>query len=305
MTIAVISHPDCLRHEAGFGHPEQPDRVKVVELALKQYPFNVPVTWHESPLATREQLIAVHDEGYVDGLFAAAPTAGFVCLDQDTLMNNYTLVAALRAAGSAPYAVDLVMAGQAGAAFCNIRPPGHHAEKSQAMGFCFFNNVAVGAAYALGKYQLSRVAIIDFDVHHGNGTQAIFQEEERVLYCSSFEHPFYPGYDPLLDNEHILSVPLHAGTGSEAFRQQVESVWFERLKAFQPQMIFFSAGFDAHRDDPLADLQLTKADYTWLTKKVAEIARDCCEGKMISVLEGGYNLNVLAECVPAHVQAMI
>jgi acetoin utilization deacetylase AcuC-like enzyme len=210
----------------------------------------------------------------------------------------------LRAAGAVIFAVDLVMEKKAQVAFCNIRPPGHHAEREKAMGFCFFNNVAVGVRYAFTRYQLERIAIVDFDVHHGNGTHDIFQRDKRVLFCSSFEHPFYPGYDDEMDNEHILNVPLAAGTQSHTFREKME-ICFEKIASFNPQLIFFSAGFDAHVNDPLSSLNLTEADYVWLTMKIAKIAKVHCQGRMISVLEGGYDLDALAQCVPAHVNAMI
>lgn len=305
MTLAIISHPDCLLHQMGEGHPEQPRRVEVIQNALKQYSFDAPVQFYEAPLATRDQLIKTHDEEYVDWIFSIAPKEGLIAIDADTLMNPHTLQAALRAAGSVPFAIDLVMKGDAQAAFCNVRPPGHHAEYHRAMGFCFFNNVAIGVKHALEKYGMERIAIVDFDVHHGNGTQDIFQNDTRVLYCSSFEHPFYPGYQPAKDNEHILSVPLQAGTDGKLFRKKVEQAWFDHLNAFKPQLIFFSAGFDAHASDPLADLNLTESDYVWLTKQVADIAKKHCEGKLISALEGGYNLEALAQCAPAHVNAMI
>lgn len=305
MNIAVITHPDCIRHDPGLGHPEQPERVKVIQSALLRYPFKAPLKLYEAPQATTEQLSAVHDADYINWLATLSPLEGNIGIDADTVMNPYTLNAALHAAGAVILAVDLVMQEDAKVAFCNIRPPGHHAEKDRAMGFCFFNNVAVGVAYALKQYGLERIAIIDFDVHHGNGTQHIFQDDERVLYCSIFEHPFYPGYEVALDNAHILSVPLPAGTSSSEFREKVQEAWFEQIASFKPQLIFFSAGFDAHADDPLADLQLTEADYVWLTQKIAQLANVYCQGKMISALEGGYNLDVLARCVPAHVNAMI
>jgi acetoin utilization deacetylase AcuC-like enzyme len=305
MSIALISHPSCQLHDAGEGHPEQPKRVKVIQEALHHYEFHVPVTFYEAKAASRAQLISVHDESYVDWIHSISPKEGMIALDADTLMNPFTLQAALHSAGALTLAVDLVMKGEAQAAFCNVRPPGHHAEREKAMGFCFFNNVAIGVKHAMSKYHLERIAIIDFDVHHGNGTQMIFQNDKRVLYCSSFEYPFYPGYEEEMDNEHILSVPLLAGTGSDVFRARVEEAWFEQLAAFQPQLIFFSAGFDAHADDPLADLKLTQADYVWLTTQIAKIAKVHAGGRIVSTLEGGYNLHVLAECVPAHVDAMV
>ncbi len=305
MAIAIISHPDCVLHNAGAEHPERPERVTVIQEALKHYPFKAPVNFLEAPLAIREQLIEAHDKTYVDWIFSIAPRDGWVGIDADTWMNPSTLPAALRAAGGVCYAVDLVMEDKAKVVFCNVRPPGHHAEQDKAMGFCFFNNVAIGVRHAIKKYHLQRIAIVDFDVHHGNGTQHIFQHDERVMYCSSFEHPFYPGYDEEMDNENILSIPLPAGTQGDVFREKVQSVWLEKIAAFRPQLIFFSAGFDAHNKDPLADLNLLEADYVWLTTQIAEIAKVHCAGRMVSVLEGGYNLEVLAQCVPAHVNAMV
>ena len=302
--IAIISHPDCVLHNAGESHPEQPERIKVIQDACERYPFKAPITFYEAPFATSDQLLLVHEKAYVDWLTSISPKEDSIGIDADTYMNPYTLNAALRAAGSVPYAVDLVMKGKHNAAFCNVRPPGHHAEQDKAMGFCFFNNVAVGAAYAMKQYGLDRIAIVDFDVHRDNGTQVIFQQDKRVLYCSSFAHPLYPGYEEELDNPHILSVPLAAGTTGDAFRRKVRAAWFERMAEFKPQLIFFSAGFDAHKKDPLSPLGLEESDYVWLTREIGKIAKVHCEGKMISVLEGGYNLNVLAQCVPAHVNAL-
>ncbi|VVC76526.1 Histone deacetylase-like amidohydrolase [Aquicella siphonis] len=305
MTIALVSHPDCILHEAGEQHPEQPARVQVIQGALEHYPFSVPVRFYEAPRATPEQLMIAHGQNYVNWILSIAPKSGFIQIDADTWMNPYTLNAALRAAGAVPFAVDLVMRGEAEAAFCNVRPPGHHAEREQAMGFCLFNNVAIGVKHALTTYGLERVAIIDFDVHHGNGTQDIFQNDKNVMYCSSFEHPFYPGYEPEMDNEHILSVPLAPGTRGEEFREKVQAAWFDKIAAFQPQFIFFSAGFDAHAEDPLADLELTREDYVWVTRQIAKIAKVHCDGRIVSALEGGYNLDALAQCVPAHVNALV
>lgn len=304
MSIAVIYHSDCALHHAGPRHPEAPARIKAIHQALQRHPFPADLNFLVAPMASREALIQAHEEDYVDWVFSIAPTKGMVAIDNDTWMCPDTLNAARLAAGSAIHAVDLLMEEKAQAAFCNVRPPGHHAERDKAMGFCFFNNVAVGAMHAIKNHGLERIAIIDFDVHHGNGTQQIFQEDDRVLYCSSFEHPFYPGYDPDMDNDHLLSVPLPAGTGSALFRERVQAAWFARIASFRPQLVFFSAGFDGHADDPLADLSLSKEDYVWLTTEVAKLAHAHCQGKIISCLEGGYNLAVLADCVPAHVAAM-
>lgn len=305
MTLAIISHPDCVLHNAGSEHPERPERVQVIESALKNFPFQCPVEFLQAPLVTREQLISAHDSSYVDWIFSIAPKKSFIGIDEDTRMNPYTLNAALRAAGSVPLAVDLVMKGETQVVFCNVRPPGHHAEREKAMGFCFFNNVAVGVMHAIKHHGIERVAIVDFDVHHGNGTQSIFQRDKRVMYCSSFQHPFYPGYEEEMDSKHIICVPLRSGTTGAIFREKVQAAWFDKLAAFMPQIIFFSAGFDAHANDPLANLGLHKDDYIWITTQIANIAKVHSQGRMISVLEGGYNLDVLMECVPAHVNAMV
>ncbi len=304
-TIALISHPDCLLHDTGYGHVERPERVKKIQTALQEYQFKVPAKFYEAPTVTREQLYRVHDKAYVDWIFSISPDEDMIGIDEDTFMNPYTLRAALHAAGAVSLGVDLVMKNQAKVAFCNVRPPGHHAEREKAMGFCFFNNVALGAVHAMTEYNLKRIAIIDFDVHHGNGTQDIFQNNKHVMLCSSFEHPFYPGYEPEMDNEHVICVPLAAGTGGAEFREKVEAAWFEKLAAFQPELIFFSAGFDGHKDDLLGGLKLDVEDYVWVTSQIAKIAQVHCEGRMVSSLEGGYHLAALAECVPAHVNAMI
>lgn len=304
MTIAIISHPDCLLHDMGDLHPERPDRVKVIQNAIRNYPFRDEVKYYQAPLAEKNQLISVHDERYVNEIFTIAPKEGLIAIDADTWMNEYTLTAALRAAGSVIYAVDLVMHDEVQVAFCNVRPPGHHAEYDRAMGFCFFNNVALGVMHAILQYKLQRILIIDFDVHHGNGTQNIFQHDERVMYCSSFEFPFYPGYDAQLDNEHIIGVPLEPETTGKIFRQKVKAAWFDKIEAFKPELIFISAGFDGHVKDLMANLRLEKEDFVWITKQIAAFAREHCQGKIVSVLEGGYNLHALAECVPAHINAM-
>ncbi len=305
MSLALISHPDCQLHEMGPHHPESPERIKVIDNALKHSDIHQYLNDFEAPLATREQLLRVHDTDYVDLIFDVSPKQGYVSLDADVLMNPDSLHAALRAAGGGVLAVDLLMKKEADAAFCNIRPPGHHAERDKAMGFCLFNNVAVAVAHALDTYQLKRAVIIDFDVHHGNGTEDIFKEDSRVLYCSSFEHPFYPFSGAESPSQQVLNVPLPAGTSGEDFRNKTASGWFKPVKAFNPDIIFFSAGFDAYYADQLADLKLKAEDYRWITQEIKKIALECCEGRMISVLEGGYDLQGLGSCVVAHLQGMI
>lgn len=305
MTIAILYHPDCVLHYPGDLHPEAPRRVEVIRDAILRYHFKCPIIECEAPMASREQLLRVHPQQYIDWMHSIAPQEGLIGLDADTYMSKDTLHAAYRAAGSVPLAVDTVMEGTVQSAFCNVRPPGHHTEREKPMGFCFFNNVAVGVMHAMEQHGLSRVAIIDFDVHHGNGTQNIFQDNDGVMLCSSFEHPLYPGYEPENDNDHIINVPLAPQTKGDAFRAATAGAWFEKLHQFRPQLIFFSAGFDGHIKDPLSSLQLTDADYVWLTDKIREIAETHCGGKMISVLEGGYHLDALAHCVPAHINALV
>lgn len=305
MSIAIVTHKDCMLHQMDPLHAESPRRVEVIQAALEQFHFKQPLLLLEAPLATREQLLRVHPENYIDWLASIAPKEGMVAIDADTHMCPDTLRAAYLAAGSVPLAVDTVMSGKAQAAFCNVRPPGHHAEMEVAMGFCFFNNVAIGVRHAMAVHGVKRVAIVDFDVHHGNGTQQIFQKDKNVMLCSSFQHPFYPGYEPEMDSPHIINVPLPAGTGGFEYRQKVAAAWFEPLHAFKPELIFFSAGFDAHVNDPLAEIKLTEEDYEWITTEIRKIAKLYCGGKLISVLEGGYNLEALMHSVPVHINALI
>jgi acetoin utilization deacetylase AcuC-like enzyme len=251
------------------------------------------------------QLLRVHSAAYVDALEKLAPSSGLAWIDPDTAMNPHTWRAALRAAGAAVMGVDLVMAGTVEAAFCSVRPPGHHAERATAMGFCFFNNVAVGAAHALEQHGLSRVAIVDFDVHHGNGTEDMFRAEPRVLMVSTFQHPFYPGSGVEGRSATMVNVPLTAGAGSKEFRAVVEGEWLPALERFGPEMIFFSAGFDAHRDDGMAMLRLTEPDYAWVTQRVREVAKKHAKGRMVSCLEGGYELGALGRSVAEHISNLV
>lgn len=227
------------------------------------------------------------------------------CIEQEACLNAYTQDAVLYAAGSSILAVDLVLKGEVNSAFCNVRPPGHHAEPNKAMGFCFINNLAVGVAYALNQYHLKKIAIVDFDVHHGNGTEAIFNTNPHVLFCSSFQHPFYPAYNYSTTNPHILNVPLPAGTNSVRYRQAIQKKWFKAIEDFKPELIFFSAGFDGHQSDGMSDFMLTNEDYAWLTQQIKKIAQSTCQGRMISILEGGYDLATLGEACASHVKALI
>jgi acetoin utilization deacetylase AcuC-like enzyme len=301
MSVAYITHADCLLHEMGPDHPERPERLGAIEDRLISSRLSDLVRRFDAPEVTREQLLRVHDRAYLEELEKIAPTQGHRVIDEDTLMNPHTLRAARRAAGAAVMGVDLVLRGEADAAFCAVRPPGHHAERAQAMGFCFYDNVAVAAAHALEQHGLQRVAIADFDVHHGNGTEDIFRDEPRVLMVSTFQHPLYPGKGVEGRSERMVNVPLLPGAGGPEFRAAVTQVWLPALKRFEPQLLLISAGFDAHRADGLADLRLVEADYAWVTRELREFA----QGRIVSVLEGGYELDVLGRCVAAHLEQLI
>ena len=288
----------------GEGHPECPARLSAIEDKLIASGLLQFLQQRDAPLATFGQLARVHSLQYIEAIRAASPQQGLVYLDPDTAMNPHTLNAALRAAGAVILAVDLVMEGKVENAFCAIRPPGHHAESARAMGFCLFNNVAVGVAHAMDKYGLRRIAIADFDVHHGNGTEEIFHDDPRVMLCSTFQHPYYPFRGADSGNEHIINVPLPAGTGGAVFREAVTKYWLPALERFQPEMLFFSAGFDAHRDDDMAQFNLLEADYTWVTQQIKDVAKKFCQGRIVSVLEGGYELNALGRSVLAHLKVL-
>ncbi len=304
MPTAFITHRDCQRHDMGRHHPECPERLLAIEDQLIAAGVIGCLTEYEAPLATREQLVRVHQPDYVDAIAASSPAAGVVHLDPDTAMNPYTYTAALRAAGASVLAADLVLEGKARNAFCSVRPPGHHAEQRRAMGFCFFNNLAVGVAHALEAHGLKRVAVVDFDVHHGNGTEDIFRHDERVLMVSTFQHPFYPysGIDGR--SERMVNIPLPAYTDGAGFRQAVELHWLPALERFGPQALFVSAGFDAHREDDMASLGLVEADYAWVTRQIMALAEKHASGRVVSMLEGGYNLSALGRSAVAHLKAL-
>ena len=304
MATAFIHHPDCVLHDMGAHHPESPDRLAAIEDYLLAAGLIQHLVSEAAPKASREQLLRVHDRSFIDSIESASPQRGMVHLDPDTAMNPHTLSAALHAAGAVVRAADMVIRGEAENAFCNVRPPGHHACRGRAMGFCFFNNVAVGAAHALEAHGLQRVAIVDFDVHHGNGTEDIFCDDERVLMVSTFQHPFYPYSGTEGRSEQMVNIPLAAYSGSAAFRQAVENAWLPALHGFAPQMVFVSAGFDAHRDDDMASLGLVEGDYAWVTRRIVEIAGRYASGRIVSTLEGGYNLPALARSVGAHVREL-
>ncbi len=305
MLPAFISHPDCARHEMGPHHPECPERLGAIQDMLLLRGLLDYMNTYDAPLATVDQLGRAHTTGYVRELMAAAPKEGYHRVDPDTEMNPYTLQAALRAAGAAVQATDLVLSGQVPSAFCSVRPPGHHAERAAAMGFCFFNNVAVGIRHALDVHGLQRVALIDFDVHHGNGSEDIFQGDERVLMCSIFEKGLYPNTGESATGPNMCNVGLPARSGSEVFRDAVTRQWLPALDAFAPQLIYISAGFDAHREDDMGNLGLLDADYAWVTRQLSDVAQRHCQGRIISCLEGGYVLNPLARSVAEHVKVLI
>ena len=304
MVTALIRHPDCLRHDMGAQHPECPARLGAVEDQLLASGLMMALDVHEAPLVSPSHLERVHSPEHVEAMFASVPNQGLVHVDPDTAMNPYTLTAALRAAGAAVLATDLVVSGAAENAFCNVRPPGHHAERERAMGFCFFNNVAVAAAHALEHHGLERVAIADFDVHHGNGTENIFAGDGRVLMVSTFQHPFYPYSGTEGRSAQMVNIPLAAYSTGRHFRDAVETFWLPALESFRPQMIFVSAGFDAHRDDDMASMGLVEADYAWVTEALVGVARRHAGGRIVSMLEGGYELHALGRSVAAHVRAL-
>ncbi len=303
MTTAFIAHSSCRLHNMGPFHPECPDRLDAVHDGLIATGLDAHLAHYEAPPATLEQLTRVHDRDYVDMIEAASPESGIYYLDPDTAMNPHSLSAARHAAGAVVLGTDLVLRGEARAAFCAVRPPGHHAERRRAMGFCLFNSVAVGVAHALA-YGLKRAAVIDFDVHHGNGTEQIFAADPRVVMVGTFEYPLYPysGVEAAGPNMH--NVALAAGSGSEAFRAAMTEICFPALEAQRPEILFVSAGFDAHRDDPLANLCFTEADYAWVTAELVALAERHAQGRIVSSLEGGYALPALARSAVAHVKAL-
>ena len=306
MTTLLYTHPACLEHDTGFGHPECPARLTAILNTLRTTPF-AALEWRDVPQATVEQLTRIHTHSHVERIFARVPKQGNTALDGDTILSPQSGEAALRAAGAVCAAVDAILRREASNAFCAIRPPGHHAEPNQAMGFCLFSNVAIGAAHARAVHGLERVAVIDFDVHHGNGTQAAFENDPAYLYISTHQAYIYPGTGRRDQRGvgNIINVPLLAGSGSADLRHVWQHEIEPALQEFEPQLVLISAGFDAHRMDPLAELNFSEDDYAWLTQQILVIAADCCEGRVVSVLEGGYNLPALAASVAAHVKALM
>ncbi|MFV0477127.1 MAG: histone deacetylase family protein [Parahaliea sp.] len=304
MTIAYINHPVFMLHEMGQ-HPERPERLSAICDRMIAGGLDMALIHEEAPKVNTDLLAAVHCPNYIQSLYDASPAEGYYHIDQDTMMNPHSLTAALHAAGAAERAVDMVMSGTVRQAFCAVRPPGHHAERNRAMGFCFFNNVAVGAYHALLNHGLERVAIVDFDVHHGNGTEDIVQGDERILFCSTFQHPFYPHTGIDCDATNVVNAPLPAGAIGSDFQQAVTTHWLPRLSAFAPELILVSAGFDAHKADLMANLNLVDSDYHWITRRICEQADTSAQGRVVSCLEGGYDLHSLARSVETHLKAML
>lgn len=305
MSTAYISHPECHKHDTGEGHPENSRRLSAIEDQFVSTGLADFLRFFDAPNVTESQLLRVHTQGHLASIESMLPQSGYARLDPDTVICPDSLKAARRAAGAAAMAVDLVTSGEMDSAFCGVRPPGHHAERNRAMGFCLYNNIAVGAAHALEQHGLEKVAIVDFDVHHGNGTEDIFRDDQRVLFCSTFQHPFFP-FTPLLeDAPNRVSVPLDAAAKSAEFRAAVTDRWLPALEKFRPEMIFVSAGFDAHVDDDMSYVSLTDADFRWVTERIVEVAEKTASGRIVSVLEGGYELNSLARCVETHIRVLM
>lgn len=304
MTTAFFSHDDCMKHDMGPEHPESPARLAAIISYIADTGLAEKLDWVRPDEITRDQLLSVHPERYLQQLDMMQPTRGRVFTDPDTAMMPDTLRAAKLAAGANIQAVDMVMSSQVTNAFICARPPGHHAERSKSMGFCFYNNIALAAMRALNFHHLERVAIIDFDVHQGNGTVDIVSGDERILMCSSFQHPFYPHSHVHRQADNIVNIPIEAGCSAAGFRERVEAEWVKRLNAFKPQLVLISAGFDAHRLDPMGELNLETEDYRWLTEMAAGVAREHSNDRIISTLEGGYNLKALAQSVNTHLEVL-
>lgn len=303
--LAIVSHPLCARHDAGPDHPESARRLDEISNQLIASGLDFVARHYEAPAAERPELERVHTSDYLDRLTKLSPVSGHVDVDGDTILSPGTVEAAARAAGAGILGVDLILGKEASVVFCPVRPPGHHAEPSAAMGFCLYNNVAVAAKHALEKHGLSRLAIIDFDAHHGNGTETAFCNDNRVLFCSSFQHPFYPYAGMGSACANLVAVPLLAGTRGAAFRAATADAWMARLAAFGPEMVIFSAGFDAHVLDDMSGLGLVEADFAWITAEVRRVTAPSCGDRYLSILEGGYETGALARSVVAHLKALL
>ncbi len=307
MSTLLITHPACLEHLTPLGHPERPDRLRAIERALEGERFQ-SLARAAAPLAELDTIALCHPMEYITEIRDATPREGLVRLDADTSMSPGSFEAALRAAGGAVYAVDEVVGRKAANAFVATRPPGHHAETARPLGFCLFDNVAIAARYARHRHGMARVAIVDFDVHHGNGSQDIFWADDTVMYCSTHQMPLFPGTGAVSETgEHntIVNAPLRPGDGSNVFRGAFDNRILPRLDEFRPELIIISAGFDAHMRDPLANINLSEDDFAWVTRKIMDVADRCADGRVVSVLEGGYDLEALAKSAAAHVTALM
>lgn len=309
MTTGLYTHPDCRRHEMGSWHPESPARLQAIEDQLIASRIDQFLERREAPLVELADIARIHTAGAIDLVRDNVPSqrdthSGYYPLDGDTSLNAYSWQAARRAAGAAVAATDAVIAGELDNAFCAIRPPGHHARPSEPMGFCLFNNVAIAAQHALDVHGLQRVAIVDFDVHHGNGTEEAFRNDSRVLMVSFFQHPFYPYSGTDHPSAHAVNIPVPAHTKGDVVRQLITEQWLPALHAHKPEMIFISAGFDAHREDDIGQMGLVEADYAWITQQMMAIAKQTAQGRIVSCLEGGYNLSALGRSVVAHLKVL-
>lgn len=305
MPVCIISHPDCTKHDMGEFHPECPARLGAIQDQLIASGLDYVLRQFDATHIEKSLLSLAHEQGYINSVYASSPESGTIQLDPDTSMNPHSLNAALYSAGSAINAIDKVMSDDFSAAFCATRPPGHHAERNKAMGFCIFNNIAIAALYAQQKYGLKKVAIVDFDVHHGNGTEEIMRDKDGVLFCSTFQHPFYPFSGTEKHPAHIINTPLSASAGGTEFREAVTRDWIPALNEFEPELLLVSAGFDAHAEDDMSQVNLYEHDYRWVTDQLKIIADKHCGGKIVSVLEGGYSLSALGRSVVAHIKGLI
>ena len=306
MVTLFVTHPDCIAHDPGSGHPESPARLSAILKALEEPQFRTLIR-REAPLGAKADAARVHGEDFVAAVLASVPDSGDPALDPDTILSSASGQAALRGMGAVTAAVDAVVAQEAANAFCAVRPPGHHAEPDRAMGFCLFNSIAIAARHAQAVCGLSRVAIVDFDVHHGNGTQVVAEKDPTLFFASSHQFPLYPGTGAADETGmgNVVNAPLPAGTDGAGFRRAFETRILPALDAFAPELVLVSAGFDAHRADPLAGLELEEPDYAWVTARLLELAQRHAQGRLVSVLEGGYDLKALAGSAAAHVETLM